>query len=66
MLKGPDPSDYEAVQNALMEGKPIPTSTPFGKSIVALADKLGGRSEAIKKPSSLSGLLGLFSKTSKT
>ncbi len=60
------PSDYEAVQNALMEGKPIPTSTPFGKSIVALADKLGGRSEAIKKPSSLSGLLGLFSKTSKT
>lgn len=60
------PSDYEAVQNALMEGKPIPTSTPFGKSIVSLADKLGGRSEGIKKPSSLSGLLGLFSKTSKT
>lgn len=60
------PSDYEAVQNALMEGKPIPTSTPFGKSIVSLADKLGGRSQGIKKPSSLSGLLGLFSKTSKT
>lgn len=60
------PSDYEAVQNALIEGKPIPSSTPFGKSIMQLADKLGGRSEAIKKPSSLSGLLGLFSKTSKT
>ncbi len=60
------PSDYEAVQNALMEGKPIPGSTPFGKSIMQLADKLGGRAEGIKKPSSLSGLLGLFSKTSKT
>ncbi len=60
------PSDYEAVQSALMEGKPIPTSTPFGKGIMQLADKLGGRAEAIKKPSSLSGLLGLFSKTSKT
>ncbi len=60
------PSDYEAVQNSLMEGKPVPTSTPFGKSIMQLADKLGGRAEGIKKPSSLSGLLGLFSKTSKT
>ena len=61
------PSDYEAVQSALMEGKPIPSSTPFGKSIMQLADKLGGRSEGIKKQSSsLSGLLGLFSKTSKT
>ena len=60
------PSDYEAVQNALMEGKPIPSSTPFGKSIMQLADKLGGRAEGIKKPSSLSGLLGLFSKPSKT
>ena len=60
------PSDYEAVQSALMEGKPIPTSTPFGKGIMQLADKLGGRAEAIKKQSSLGGLLGLFSKTSKT
>lgn len=60
------PSDYEAVQNALMEGKPIPSSTPFGKGMMQLADKLGGRAEGIKKPSSLGGLLGLFSKTSKT
>ena len=61
------PSDYEAVQSALMEGKPIPSSTPFGKGILQLADKLGGRSEGIKKQSSsLSGLLGLFSRTSKT
>src|SRR5579863_5048246 len=60
------PSDYEAVQTSLMEGKPVPTSTPFGKGIMQLADKLGGRAEGIKKPSSLGGLFGLFSKTSKT
>ena len=28
------PSDYEAVQKALMDGKPIPTSSTFGKGIV--------------------------------
>jgi pilus assembly protein CpaE len=60
------PSDYEAVQHALMEGKPIPSSTPFGKGIMQLADRLSGRSEGMKKPSSLGGLLGLFSKPSKT
>ncbi len=58
------PSDYEAVQKSLMDGKPIPLGTPFGKAIMQLADKLGGRSEGIKKTSSLGGLLGLFSKTS--
>jgi len=60
------PSDYESVQKALMDGKPIPPSTPFGKSILQLADRLGGRAEGIKKASSLGGLFGLFSKTSKT
>lgn len=60
------PSDYESVQKALMDGKPIPPSTPFGKSILSLADRLGGRAESIKKASSLGGLFGLFSKTSKT
>jgi pilus assembly protein CpaE len=60
------PSDYEAVQHSLMEGKPIPSSTPFGKSIMQLADRLSGRAEGVKKPSSLGGLFGLFSKTSKT
>jgi pilus assembly protein CpaE len=62
------PSDYEAVQKSLMEGKPAPSSTTFGKSIMLLADKLnGGRGEpaAKKKSSSLGGLLGLFTKTSK-
>jgi pilus assembly protein CpaE len=61
------PSDYEAVQKSLMDGKPAPASTTFGKSIQQLADKLsGGRGETTKKKSSsLGGLLGLFTKTSK-
>jgi pilus assembly protein CpaE len=61
------PSDYEAVQKALLDGKPIPTNTVFGKALIQLTDKLGGRaaSTGAKKSSSLAGLLGLFSKTSK-
>jgi len=59
------PSDYEAVQKSMMEGKPTPASTPFGKSMMQLADRLGGRTEPGKKTSSLGGLLGLFNKTSK-
>ncbi len=60
------PSDYEAVQRALLDGKAIPPSTPFGKGIAQMVERLGGKSEPVsKKGSSLSGLLGLFSKTSK-
>ena len=62
------PSDYDAVQKSLIDGKPAPASTVFGKSIMQLADKLsGGRgeTEAKKKSSSLGGLLGLFTKSSK-
>ena len=58
------PNDYEAVQRALMEGKPVPSSTAVGKHIMGLADRLAGREESIKKGSSLSGLLSLFSRTS--
>jgi pilus assembly protein CpaE len=59
------PSDYEAVQKALIEGKPIASNTPFGKSMVQLADRLGAPSKTAKKGSSLGGLFGLFSKTTK-
>jgi pilus assembly protein CpaE len=59
------PSDYEAIQKSLMEGKPLGPSTSFGKSVVGLADRLAGGAEpANKKNSSLSGLLSLFSRTS--
>lgn len=59
------PSDYEAVQKSLMDGKPVPFTTPFGKSLTQLAERLSGRAEAAKKTSGLSSLLGLFSRTTK-
>ena len=59
------PSDYEAVQKALIEGKPISSNTAFGKSMTQLADRLGGQGKTAKKGSSLGGLFGLFSKTTK-
>jgi pilus assembly protein CpaE len=60
------PSDYESVQKALMEGKPVPSNTPFGKSLTAVVERLGVRgADVSKKGSSLGGLFGLFSKTSK-
>jgi pilus assembly protein CpaE len=59
------PSDYEAIQKSLMEGKPVPPSTPLGKSFTELADRLSGKSGAQKKSSALGGLFGLFSKTTK-
>lgn len=58
------PADYDAIQKALMEGKPLSSGTSFGKSVIALADRLGGSSEVPKKGTSLSGLLSLFSRTS--
>ena len=59
------PSDYEAIQKSLMEGKPLGATTSFGKSVIGLVDRLAGSSEAPnKKNSSLSGLLSLFSRTS--
>jgi pilus assembly protein CpaE len=60
------PSDYESVQKALMEGKPVPANSAFGKSLTQVVERLGvrgGGGETEKKGGSLSGLLGLFSKT---
>jgi pilus assembly protein CpaE len=65
---GTIPSDYEAVQAALMEGKAVPPSTAFGKGVVELATRIGGPENVPAKKSmpsggGLSGLLGgLFSK----
>ncbi|HEY2844117.1 MAG TPA: AAA family ATPase [Bryobacteraceae bacterium] len=60
------PSDYESVQKALMEGKPVPANTPFGKSLTQVVERLGVRAGGeTGKKSSLGGLFGLFSKTSK-
>jgi pilus assembly protein CpaE len=60
------PSDYESVQKALMEGKSVPSNTPFGKSLTQVVERLGVRGgDSGKKGNSLGGLFGLFSKTSK-
>lgn len=57
------PSDYEAVQKALIEGKPIPPATTVGKAFVALENKLANREQERPAPTApLGGLLSMFSK----
>ena len=57
------PSDYEAIQRGLMEGKPISANSAVGKGMAQLGDRLAGREEVERKTSStLSGLLSLFSR----
>jgi len=62
------PSEYEAVQKSLMEGKPIPAGSSIGKSLAQLADKIcrpRGKVTVDKKASS-SSIGGLFSRLSRT
>ena len=54
------PSDFERVQKALLEGKPIPAGTKVGRSIAELAEKLTGRTSAPKKHSLFGGLFSVF------
>jgi pilus assembly protein CpaE len=54
------PSDFESVQKALLEGKPIPAGTKVGRSIAELAEKLTGRTSAPKKHSLFGGLFSVF------
>lgn len=57
------PSDFEAIQRGLMEGKPIAPNSAVGKGMAHLGDRLAGREETERKSSStLSGLLSLFSR----
>ncbi|HEY3743776.1 MAG TPA: hypothetical protein VGL53_28220, partial [Bryobacteraceae bacterium] len=59
------PSDFEAIQKGLMEGKPISASSAVGKGMAQLGDRLAGREETERKSNStLSGLLSLFSRSS--
>jgi Flp pilus assembly CpaE family ATPase len=62
------PSDYDSVQKALMEGKPVQSATSLGKSLTQLTARLAGPAEkpaSEKKAGGLTGLLNLFSKTTK-
>ena len=56
------PSDYDAVQRAVIDGKPIPPGTNLGKSISGLADRLAGKEQPVKKSTPLGGLLSIFSR----
>jgi pilus assembly protein CpaE len=58
------PSDFEGVQRAMIDGKPIATSTPFGKGLLQLAEKVGGRQEVRPQKSSSWSLMNLFSRAS--
>ena len=62
------PSDYDSVQRALIDGKPIPHGSSLGKAMVQLGEKLEQKDpESSKKSNSSSswgGLMSLFSRTS--
>ena len=61
------PADYEGVQRALMDGKPVQPNTSFGKSLSQLGERLAGRPAASAssptKTSALSGIFSLFSRS---
>lgn len=46
------PSDYRALQNALLAGRPVPASSRFGKSMAGLAETLAGPMAMPPKPES--------------
>lgn len=65
------PSDYEAINRALLDGKAIGSGTNFGKSVSQLAERLYGKPAAatasgaksgVKKGSAFSSLFSLFGK----
>ncbi len=59
------PADYDGIQKALMEGKPIQSGSVFGKALSTLGDRLAGREEKERKSASItSSLLSLFSRSS--
>jgi pilus assembly protein CpaE len=59
------PSDYETVQQALLDGKPVPPASIIGKRIAHLARQLTPDDKpADKKAAPLGGILSLFSRLS--
>lgn len=48
------PSDYESLQKAVMEGKPVAAGSRFGKAVSELARKLAGKPEPSRDGSLLS------------
>ncbi len=50
-------NDYEAVQRGVLDGKPVPAGSDFGRSIHTLRERLLGARKADKKRASFFGLL---------
>jgi len=64
------PSDYDDAQQALLEGKPLQNTSTIGKPIAKMAANLIGKdvtenknADKSKSPGALSGLFGLFSRS---
>ena len=55
------PSDYENVQRALLDGKVIPATTAFGKSVFALSQALIGKTGKELETPKKSAASGVFS-----
>ncbi|MBV8818183.1 MAG: hypothetical protein JO022_07480 [Acidobacteriaceae bacterium] len=58
------PSDYAALQQALLDDKLVSPSSRFGRAISVLADRLEGPPLTSRKGASFTGLLSLFSRLS--
>jgi pilus assembly protein CpaE len=58
------PSDPQAVEEALLQGRPVAPGCPFGKSLTELGALLLDRDPVAVEPSSAKGLFSLFSKSS--
>lgn len=58
------PYSPEELQRALVEGKPVPGSTPAGKGFLQVAEKLAGKeaqeAQPAARPGGLAGILSLF------
>ena len=57
------PSDFDSVQKAVLEGRPAPGASAFGKGIAVLAERLFGKEENRRKVSGFAGLRALFSRS---
>jgi pilus assembly protein CpaE len=57
-------AEYEAVQDALIDGRAIAPASKMGKGLAALAATLAGPAAAAEKKPATNSLLSLFSRTS--
>jgi pilus assembly protein CpaE len=56
------PSDPQAIEDALLEGRPVSPGSPYGKSLAELASRVFQRDTGKAKRPPVKGLLSLFSR----